>query len=101
MLTLSSIIAIFIIALPIYIIYRAISGRRSAVKFCKSCEHQGHTQLKTRGSLLIEIVLWLMLIVPGLIYSLWRLSTRAPVCSKCGSSELVPIDSPVALRAKQ
>ena len=42
-----------------------------------------------------EIVLWCLLILPGLIYSLWRVTTRSDVCRACGSSELVPATSPV------
>jgi hypothetical protein len=33
-------------------------------------------------------------LVPGLIYSIWRLTSRYKGCSSCGSVRLVKIDSP-------
>ncbi len=48
----------------------------------------------TSGSIAIEIVLWLAFLIPGLIYSIWRLTTRRDACAACGSAELVPENSP-------
>jgi hypothetical protein len=62
---------------------------------CTTCGHHGPSKSRVRGSFLIEIVLWLCFIVPGLVYSLWRLSTRGHVCAACGATTLVPADSPV------
>lgn len=61
---------------------------------CPNCGFQGKPKRSTRGSLMIEIVLWLAFIFPGLLYSLWRLSTRSSVCPQCGAGNLVPPDSP-------
>jgi hypothetical protein len=44
---------------------------------------------------MIELILWICFIVPGLIYSFWRLSSRYNACGCCGSVALVPLDSPV------
>lgn len=63
-------------------------------KVCLSCEHVGPTKKYTRGSFWIEVVLWLCYIIPGVLYSLWRLSTRTEGCASCGSSYIVPVDSP-------
>jgi hypothetical protein len=65
---------------------------------CTRCGHQGNPTSETPGSFILEVFLWLMFIVPGVIYSLWRLSKRRKVCRSCGSPELVPLDSP---RGKQ
>lgn len=62
---------------------------------CKACGHMGKPARKTKGSLLIEIVLWICFIVPGLVYTLWRCTTRFNACKKCGGTELVPVDSPI------
>ena len=67
-------------------------------KFCTRCQFIGKPKLDTPGSILIELVLWLFLLVPGLLYSLWRHGARRRVCSKCGSPDIVPVDSPRALR---
>jgi len=39
-------------------------------------------------------MLWLAFLIPGLIYSIWRLTTRQPACAKCGATDVVPEDSP-------
>lgn len=65
-------------------------------KLCSSCGHVGRPKTVTPGSLLIEAVLWLCLLVPGLIYSLWRINRRHDACAKCGAATLLPLDSPVA-----
>lgn len=71
------------------------------LRYCVTCGTHAKARPITRGSLAIEIVLWFFFIVPGLIYSLWRLSTRKPACPACGATALVPPDSPAALQAKQ
>lgn len=82
-----------------YVLWRALSsifGKGTGpAMVCTTCGHHGPTVSRTRGSLLLEVVLWIMLIVPGVIYSVWRLTTRRPACSKCGGSTLVPADTPV------
>jgi hypothetical protein len=62
---------------------------------CKTCGYSGERQYDNPGSLSVEVVLWLLLIVPGLIYSLWRHLSAVPVCPKCGGRELIPLDSPL------
>lgn len=61
---------------------------------CTRCYALVYGKDHTSGSCLIELLLWVMFIIPGIIYSIWRLTTRRPVCPKCGSPELVPADSP-------
>lgn len=63
-------------------------------RICAACGTVGKAKTVTRGSLLIEIMLWLFFLVPGLIYTVWRLTTRGSACASCGSSELVPVTSP-------
>jgi len=70
-------------------------------KFCTTCGHEGGTETKTRGNLLIEIILWLCFLVPGLVYSIWRIASRHQVCASCGAATLVPPDSPVAKAQKK
>lgn len=66
-----------------------------AMMICTSCHATGEPRSLTRGSIVIELVLWLLCLVPGLIYSVWRLSTRAKVCKTCSSPQLVPLNSPM------
>ena len=64
---------------------------------CMTCGHDATPRAKTKGSGLIELVLWLALIVPGLVYSIWRRTALQPSCSQCGSVLLVPKDSRAAV----
>jgi hypothetical protein len=68
------------------------------MKVCKACGSVGEPKKFTPGSFLIEVVLWLCMFVPGLIYSLWRLKGKREVCKTCGSADLVPLDSPMGAR---
>lgn len=62
---------------------------------CSQCGHVGNSSTGVKGSFLIEIVLWLCFIIPGLIYSLWRSTSRYKKCPVCGSTNMIPVDSPV------
>jgi len=61
---------------------------------CSNCGHIGRPKTKTKGSIFIEIILWLFIIIPGLIYSIWRLTTRYKACPKCGTPNMIPSDTP-------
>lgn len=61
---------------------------------CAACGTVGKTKTETRGSFFIEIILWLCFLVPGMIYTLWRLTTRAKVCAACGGKQLLPLNTP-------
>jgi hypothetical protein len=62
-----------IVGVIVYVLYRVFARRSAngAPAYCKTCGHTGAATTKTPGSLGIEIVLWLLLIVPGVIYSVW------------------------------
>jgi len=65
-------------------------------RYCVICGFVGAPKTVTRGSLFVEIILWLFFLVPGMIYSTWRLSSRFPACRHCGSRDIIPVDSPRA-----
>lgn len=67
--------------------------------YCPNCGTVAKPKKVTKGSFLIEVFLWLLFIIPGVIYSLWRLTTKAEVCPKCGAPNMIPSDSPKALQA--
>lgn len=62
---------------------------------CTQCGNVGFPKRKPKGSTGIELLLWLFFIIPGLIYSLWRLSTYHTACKVCGSTTMIPVDSPL------
>lgn len=65
---------------------------------CANCGSVDKTKLFTPGSILLEIVAWCLLLIPGILYSFWRLSGRRKVCAVCGSPNLVPAESPIGRR---
>lgn len=75
-------------------------GAPSGHMYCTACGTQARPEVATPGSLLIEIVLWICFLVPGIIYSLWRISARRKVCGACRSDQLIPPGSPRAMAQK-
>ena len=58
---------------------------------CPNCQYQGKAKKITKGSIGVEILLWLFFIIPGLIYSVWRVSSRYDGCPKCGYQFVVKL----------
>jgi hypothetical protein len=65
---------------------------------CSSCGTVCYPVKITKGSILIELFLWLCFLFPGLIYSIWRLTSRYNACPCCKSSEIIPLNSPKGLK---
>lgn len=63
---------------------------------CTSCGYVGEPKTITKGTMGVEIILWLCFLIPGLIYSVWRLSSRHDGCPICGQTALIPRTSPMA-----
>ncbi len=63
---------------------------------CTNYGHVGDTTKVTKGHFALEVVLWLCFLVPGFIYSIWRLTTRHGACPVCGDLNLLPTSAPMA-----
>ncbi|HEX5429844.1 MAG TPA: hypothetical protein VFX17_02060 [Patescibacteria group bacterium] len=61
---------------------------------CTTCHYVGKPIKKTPGSFAVELVLWLFIILPGLLYSIWRISNKQKICPKCKNPTMIPADSP-------
>lgn len=61
---------------------------------CGNCGYYGWPTKVTRGSFAVEALLWLFFLVPGFIYTVWRLSTRQLACAVCLQPTMIPISSP-------
>ena len=61
---------------------------------CSNCGYKGRPKKVTKGSTSIEFILWFTLIIPGIIYSIWRLASRYEECPQCGATNMIPLDSP-------
>ena len=69
----------------------AQSGRHQVSKvLCKSCGYEGESKTIVRGSLIAEVLLWLCFVLPGLMYRIWRESTRHKVCPRCNQTTVPP-----------
>jgi predicted RNA-binding Zn-ribbon protein involved in translation (DUF1610 family) len=67
-------------------------------RVCLSCGTTvARAKRAMRGSIWLEIVLWCCLLLPGLVYSIWRHTTRHLACPECGGAEMVPAGSPRAM----
>lgn len=84
-----AIVFIVFIAWPISFIFKV--KKRFTKKECMICHELTIGKRKTRGSFVIEIFLWMLFIVPGIFYTLWRLSSNEFICTYCGSSYLKQI----------
>ncbi len=61
---------------------------------CTVCGTVGDPKRVTKGSFLIEVVLWFWLIIPGLIYTIWRNVTKYDACPECKNPSMIPNTSP-------
>jgi hypothetical protein len=62
-------------------------------KICIGCGSVGDPVNKVPGNFFIEVILWLCFFVPGVIYTIWRLSSKKKVCRVCGGA-MIPLDTP-------
>ncbi len=63
---------------------------------CPVCAFEGPANETRPGSGCIEVLLWCLLLVPGLLYSLWRSSAARPVCPRCSNPYVVRLSGPPA-----
>jgi hypothetical protein len=76
-----------------------VPGGDQDEKYCPSCGAVGTPQFRQSGSTFVAMLLWLTFLVPGIIYSIWRASTKRFVCPKCEQGGMIPTDSPKAQAA--
>jgi len=68
---------------------------------CTGCGTVGEGKTATPGSLGIELVLWFAFCIPGLLYSLWRLTNRQHnTCPACGG-RMIPTSTPLGREMKE
>ena len=77
-------------ALIVWVIMRALKPHD---RVCTACHTVSKIQGRPRGSPLIEIILWLCFLLPGLLYTIWRGGRKVFPCPACGS-DTVPANTP-------
>lgn len=65
---------------------------------CMECGCQRDPVNAKRGLLVIEIFMWFLYIVPGVIYSIWRRVRTQRVCPNCRNPSVVLTSSSRAMR---
>ena len=66
-----------------FVYYRLVTKRKVMVIRCPNCKYEGAGSLPVKGHFLIELVLWITFIVPGVIYSIWRVTNKKWRCPTC------------------
>ena len=61
---------------------------------CTDCGTKADPKDYTKGSILIELILWCCFFIPGIIYSAWRHSSRQKVCPACKRPSMIPLSTP-------
>ena len=79
-----------------FLVFRWHPGERAEKPLfvCLDCHSIGQPIITVRGSLWLEVFLWILGGFPGILYSLWRLTTRSQVCPRCGKPSMIPADTP-------
>lgn len=75
---------------------------------CMDCGTEAPRTMKTSGSFIGEVLIWLALVAVGMVtgvwwlllgalaYSVWRLISKRAACSRCNSGRVVPSGTPAA-----
>ena len=103
----------FFLLVFLYFLHRAVKhdaevkNAKNAAKFaaapvlhCMACgeDFKQPANQPARGNTFIEVALWFLGIIPGVIYSHWRRSEKfKSVCHVCHSSQVVPATSRAAI----
>jgi hypothetical protein len=76
------------------LVYNFAAVANKSNRICANCGFQGKPKNETKGSIWIELVLWVVFILPGVLYSVWRMTTKQDVCPKCKQPAMIPLDTP-------
>ena len=64
---------------------------------CLTCGMTGKPKKITKGYFFFEILLYFLFIIPGILYTMWRVfSKKEIVCRYCGSGKVMNPDSELA-----
>ena len=67
-------------------------------RVCTTCGSVDCVKTHTPGNIIFEVGLWLRVLLPGFVYSMWRRNGRKTVCGACGSATLVGALTPTGRR---
>lgn len=58
---------------------------------CKNCGYRGKAKMRVKGTFALELLLYLLFIIPGIAYTAWRKSNQYTECPRCGAPYMVPV----------
>lgn len=65
---------------------------------CRNCAYTGKPERFRKGSLKLEILLWCALIIPGIVYTIWRSTHVVLICPKCHFGPMMVTDTGLGYR---
>lgn len=71
------------------------AGPRLRLVVCTACGYHGQPDEQGPG-VLLGVALLLFYVIPGLLYFWWRSTRMKPACPLCGSTLVIPEESPLA-----
>ena len=91
-------LVLLISAIVIYIFSQKnkTSPLPSRVAYCRECGTVTPPKRFLPGSDGVEVALWLLFLLPGVIYSVWRRTSHYWGCGNCKSARIIDPDSPIA-----
>ena len=87
--------AMVLLAVPVGTIIYGVRRGKMKESVCTNCGYMGRPRRMTKGSFLYEMFLWYLFILPGLLYTIWRLRNRYGICPKCKQTSMIPVDTPM------
>jgi len=60
---------------------------------CSTCGYYGRVNRKLKGSSQAELLIWMLLIIPGPFYSFWRRTGVTSTCPNCRKTTVLSIKS--------
>ena len=78
-----------------------VLNRKDKNYICTYCGYKGPRMFVVQGSAIVEIILWLCFIIPGVIYSMWRLRTKEKICPSCNQRTMIFLYSPLGQKIKR
>jgi hypothetical protein len=91
------IVLFVLLGVVLYLGFHAVKAYRGDYKpqsICTSCRSIVTPDGRAQGSGGVEILLWLLFIIPGLIYTLWRGSKKIITCPICHAPNPIPLATP-------
>lgn len=93
-------VGLVVIAFIVYLAANSQSSTKKSISrnsdyICRNCGTRAKPKIVTRGSVWIELILWLAMIIPGVIYSIWRITTRDIACPECRRNTMIGTHTPI------